>query len=103
MSNRATSAGGKSRNLASLRSQLPENIHLPRSVALPFGSFERALSEKVNQDTAATVRDLVKALDKAGSEGVPGELRKLREAVLKLQAPEALMQEVNLPSSQQSK
>ena len=87
-------AGGKSRNLASLRNQLGEDIHVPRSVALPFGTFERALAEKLNQGTAATVRDLSKALEKAGSEGVPGELRKLREAVLKLKAPEALLKEV---------
>ncbi len=86
--------GGKSGNLARLRSQLPEAVLLPRSVALPFGTFERVLSEKVNQHTAGTVRDLSKTLDKAAAEGVPAELGKLREAVLKLQAPEELVKEV---------
>ena len=67
---------------------------MPQSVALPFGAFERALTDTINQDTADTVRNLGKALEKAGSEGVPGELRKLREAVLKLKAPKALVKEV---------
>lgn len=87
-------AGGKSKNLASLRRQLPDDISLPSSVALPFGSFERALSEKINQNAAATVRELSKALDKAGADGIPTELAGLRKAVLGLEPPEALVTEV---------
>ncbi len=32
--------GGKSRNLAGLRGELPSDIALPASVTLPFGCFE---------------------------------------------------------------
>src|SRR5262249_14164784 len=35
--------GGKSNNLNALRNRVPESIHLPRSVALPFGVLERTL------------------------------------------------------------
>ena len=47
--------GGKSGNLARLRGQLPDWVHVPASVALPFGSCERALQDRVNADTASAV------------------------------------------------
>ena len=71
-------------------------------MAIPFGSFERALSEKLNQGTAARVRELTKALDSAAPDGVPSELADLRAATLTLQPPEALKTEVGAPLSHSS-
>lgn len=87
-------SGGKSLNLATLRNQLPEGISLPKSIALPFGSFERVLLEKNNQAVANQVRDLLKNLEKAKPEGIPQELQQLRKVVLSLQPPSALVTEV---------
>lgn len=47
--------GGKSGNLARLRGQLPDWIHVPASVALPFGSCERVLQDPANANVAKTV------------------------------------------------
>jgi hypothetical protein len=44
--------GAKACNLAKLRERLPEWILVPRSVALPFGTFEAALADPVNADVA---------------------------------------------------
>ena len=37
--------GGKSRGLAALRQANPEGVGIPSSVAIPYGSFERALEQ----------------------------------------------------------
>ena len=47
--------GGKSGNLARLRGQLPDWVHVPASVALPFGSCERVLQDALNAETADAV------------------------------------------------
>ncbi|WIA21598.1 hypothetical protein OEZ85_000786 [Tetradesmus obliquus] len=44
--------GAKACNLAKLRKRLPEWILVPRSVALPFGTFETVLADPVNADVA---------------------------------------------------
>lgn len=44
--------GAKACNLAKLRERLPEWILVPRSVALPFGTFETVLADPVNADVA---------------------------------------------------
>lgn len=54
--------GGKSRNLATLRAALPSTIAVPSSVALPFGTFERALKEKTNATAAENIAALQKKL-----------------------------------------
>jgi alpha-glucan, water dikinase len=45
-------AGGKSNNLKRLRNTVPEWIRIPHSVALPFGVFEKVLTEKENSASA---------------------------------------------------
>lgn len=50
--------GGKSRNLATLRAALPSTIAVPSSVALPFGTFERALEEPANATAAKNIAAL---------------------------------------------
>jgi len=41
--------GAKSRNISGLQGKLPDWIHLPTSVALPFGAFETVLADPLNQ------------------------------------------------------
>ncbi len=43
------SVGGKSNNLNGLRGRLPDWIHLPTSIALPFGVFEKVLADVLNR------------------------------------------------------
>ncbi|GAQ91752.1 alpha-glucan water dikinase [Klebsormidium nitens] len=82
--------GAKSRNLADLRGRLPDWIHLPTSVAIPFGTFDQVLAAPQNRAVAAEVKALQAAL-KAGQHE---KLAELRSAVLELAAPEALVTEL---------
>lgn len=87
---RMLQVGAKSRNLADLRGRLPEWIHLPTSVALPFGTFDQVLAAPQNRAVAAEVKTLSAAV-KAGQHE---KLGALRAAVLELAAPEALVTEL---------
>ena len=40
--------GAKSKNLAKIRSKIPDAIRLPASVSVPFGSFEKAMEAPEN-------------------------------------------------------
>lgn len=89
--------GNKALNLAALRSQkLPDWIHIPASIALPFGTFERVLSDPANAAAAATVAGALKELAAATrGEGIPPVLRTLREIIrTQLMAPESLKEAV---------
>jgi alpha-glucan,water dikinase len=78
--------GGKSLHQAQLRGQLPDWIELPKSVAIPFGVFEKVLALSSNKDVAKRYDDLVQQADKGGVE----TLAELRETVLTLRAPDEL-------------
>jgi len=78
--------GGKSCNLARLRRHLPEWIHLPASVALPFGVFEQVLKFGANRETAGIYSQFVTQAENDGAE----TLASLRRTVLDLVAPEEL-------------
>ncbi|KAI3425011.1 hypothetical protein D9Q98_008393 [Chlorella vulgaris] len=84
--------GGKSANLAALRSKLPTGVQAPASVALPFGSFERVLAADCNSSVAAAVADAEKqAAAEASGTKVPGALAKLRHLIASdLAAPSGL-------------
>lgn len=41
--------GAKSRNIAHLKGKVPSWVNIPTSVALPFGVFEKVLSDDLNQ------------------------------------------------------
>jgi len=65
---------------------LPDWIHLPASVALPFGVFEKVLAMDRNSEIAQRCRELVSRLD-----GNPEEiLEEIRKTLLGLEAPEEL-------------
>lgn len=94
----AGGVGGKSNNLTSLRGLLPDWIGLPPSVALPFGSFEKVLSDEVNSQTLQRYGQLVRLLDEAGE--ISGQsdpysylklLTAIREAVLLMRPPHGLV------------
>lgn len=68
--------GAKACNLAKLRSKLPEWIMVPKSVALPFGTFEAVLADSANADLAAEIaqieRQLATAPGASSSDGRSG-------------------------------
>jgi alpha-glucan,water dikinase len=79
--------GGKSCHLARLRGQLPAWIHLPSSVALPFGVFDRVLSLDANREVARRYDPLAR---QSQGEADDKTLFALRECVMALQAPPEL-------------
>ncbi|MGD8757256.1 MAG: PEP/pyruvate-binding domain-containing protein [Deltaproteobacteria bacterium] len=83
--------GGKSNNLKHLKGRLPPWIYLPSSVALPFGVFEKVLSQELNRGHAKRYDALTREMDEAEEEWRPEVLGKLRETVLALQAPDDLV------------
>lgn len=54
--------GAKACNLAKLRLKLPDWIMVPRSIALPFGTFEAVLTDPANKDVAAQLRAIQQQL-----------------------------------------
>lgn len=87
--------GGKSNNLRLLTGKLPEWIHLPASVALPFGIFEKTLAHEKNKVTAEKYKDLIarSGMDTEKTEDLLGQLRQI---VLELEAPSDLLSSLRL-------
>jgi alpha-glucan, water dikinase len=82
--------GGKSNNLNGLRGRLPDWIGLPASIALPFGVFEKVLTDGGNREVRREYEALL-----ASAEKNPAEvLARVRETVLKLAAPAGLREKV---------
>uniref|UniRef100_A0A7I4D941 Pyruvate phosphate dikinase AMP/ATP-binding domain-containing protein n=1 Tax=Physcomitrium patens TaxID=3218 RepID=A0A7I4D941_PHYPA len=79
-----------SRNIANLMGKLPSWIRLPTSVAVPFGVFEKVLTESVNKDVASEIAIMNKHL----YEGDYSKLTDIRKTVLRLEAPPALIHEI---------
>lgn len=84
--------GAKSRNIAHLKDRLPSWIKVPTSVALPFGVFEKVLSEEFNKDVA----DKIKNLEVSLKEGDLSKLPEIRQTVLELQPPENMVEDLKL-------
>nr|XP_023898560.1 alpha-glucan water dikinase, chloroplastic [Quercus suber] len=82
--------GAKSRNISYLKGKVPSWVGIPTSVALPFGVFEKVLSDNSNQAVAQKLKILKKKL----GEGEFSALREIRETVLQLAAPPQLVQEL---------
>ncbi|KAK1269948.1 hypothetical protein QJS04_geneDACA005079 [Acorus gramineus] len=82
--------GAKSRNIAYLKGKVPSWVGIPTSVALPFGVFEKVLSNSSNQ----VVADKLKTLKKKLGEEDFGALNEIRKTVLELVAPPQLVQEL---------
>jgi alpha-glucan,water dikinase len=78
--------GGKSNNLNGLRGRLPDWIHLPASLALPFGAGEAALADAANRGLRGRYESLV-----ASAEQDPaGVLPRVRALLQELAPPSGL-------------
>ncbi|CAA7037335.1 unnamed protein product [Microthlaspi erraticum] len=82
--------GSKSCNIKFLRERVPSWIKIPTSVALPFGTFEIALSDDSNKDVARKIFALKDSLNR----GDMTKLKAIQEAVLQMTAPTALRNEL---------
>ncbi|KAL5552841.1 hypothetical protein UlMin_040242 [Ulmus minor] len=82
--------GAKSRNIGYLKGKVPSWVGIPTSVALPFGVFEKVLSEGSNKEVAGKVENLKRKL----KEGDVSALKEIRETVLQLKASPQLVQEL---------
>ncbi|KAK3154007.1 hypothetical protein QOZ80_2BG0184640 [Eleusine coracana subsp. coracana] len=82
--------GAKSRNIAYLKGKVPPSVGVPTSVALPFGTFEIVLSDKINKQVDQNVQSLKKKLN----QGEFSALNEMRHAILNLIAPVSLVKEL---------
>jgi len=80
--------GGKSNHLNQLRGKLPDWIHLPASVALPFGVLERVLADEANRDLQKQAESLITAAEADPAVVLP----RLRDLLLGIAPPAALRQ-----------
>ncbi|KAK9816496.1 hypothetical protein WJX72_001009 [[Myrmecia] bisecta] len=79
--------GAKSKNIAGLRGKLPEEIRLPASVTVPFGSFEEALNQTENREVKKALDAKIKDIPDTHAESV---LKECRDIVMTVKVPEAL-------------
>ncbi|MFS7898881.1 putative alpha-glucan, water dikinase [Helianthus anomalus] len=79
--------GAKSRNIAYLKGKVPSWVGIPTSIALPFGTFEKVLSDELNQGVSGKLQILKEKLA-AGDFDV---LEEIRKTVLELVAPPQLV------------
>ncbi|CAN6164009.1 unnamed protein product [Urochloa humidicola] len=82
--------GAKSRNIAYLKGKVPSWVGVPTSVAIPFGTFEKVLSDGLNKEVAQNMEKLKSRLAQEDFTAL-GEIRK---AVLNLAAPTQLVKEL---------
>lgn len=87
----AKNVGGKSNNLKRLRTKAPEWIDVPCSVAVPFGVFERVLSEEKNSEIAGYYEEMIKNEDQTSDASRSELLGELRKTVLALKSPDELV------------
>ncbi len=78
--------GGKANNLNGLRGRLADWIHLPKSIAVPFGVFDRVLADERNRGVREERRALIASIGENPSEA----LTRLRAKLLQLAAPPEL-------------
>ncbi|KAM0827910.1 hypothetical protein ACQ4PT_067884 [Festuca glaucescens] len=82
--------GAKSRNIAYLKGKVPSWVGIPTSVAIPFGTFEKVLSDDTNKEVAQNIQMLKGRLAQDDFSAL-GEMRK---TVLDLTAPAQLVTEL---------
>jgi alpha-glucan,water dikinase len=83
--------GAKSCSQLRLRRKLPDWVHQPASMALPFGVFEKVLGLDENKETARRYQELSNAIQKDWN---PEIASKLRDSVSALRATEAIRKSV---------
>ena len=75
-----------------MQGKVPEWVHIPAGVAIPFGAFDAVLQDEVNADISA---DFVKA---AGFDGTAdanmSNLQSIKAIIQRLRAPDSLKQQL---------
>jgi alpha-glucan,water dikinase len=87
----SNSSGGKSNNLRLMAGKLPDWIHIPESACLPFGVFEKVLTEPSNGEPAQRHKELFRLLSEAKEQSYAGLLEEIKTVILSLNAPGELI------------
>ena len=92
--------GGKSLNTQRLRDMADrQGIRVPRSVALPYGTYQKVLDDPSNAAAKQSISDLAAALDEPDAKadvGVPPQVQQLRNTIRTgLSPPVGLVDELN--------
>ncbi|KAL6851874.1 hypothetical protein ACP4OV_020059 [Aristida adscensionis] len=82
--------GAKSRNIAYLKGKVPAWVGVPTSVAIPFGTFEKVLSDDINKEVAYNIQILKSRLAQQDFSA----LGEIRNVVLNLTPPTQLVDEL---------
>ncbi|KAK1435442.1 hypothetical protein QVD17_01205 [Tagetes erecta] len=82
--------GEKSCSIRFLSIEAPEWIKLPASIVLPFGVFEKVLSEDINKEVAKKIVCLTEHVDR----GDISKLKTIQETVMQIKAPRRMSIEV---------
>jgi alpha-glucan,water dikinase len=80
--------GAKANNLNGLRGRLPEWIHVPASLALPFCVFEKALADEGNKELRRQYQALVATVEQKPAD----VLARLRQLLLEVTPPAGLQE-----------
>lgn len=87
--------GAKGNNCKAMRQRLPDWIGVPRSVALPFGTCERVLSDPANAAHLATIEEAYARIEAAADPKVGLQLLpRLKQAIMALSCPSTIAEEV---------
>jgi alpha-glucan,water dikinase len=83
--------GYKSTKLKGTHAKLPGWISIPASAALPFGVFEKVLSDEINKETAERYEELLGQIDNIEEKQRSEVLAELQKVILDLKAPDELV------------
>jgi len=90
-----TVVGSKSLNLARLRPHLPAEIVTPRAVALPYGCFQKCLTDPQNKSSLFALQQCLKTLlPDTPNLAAHTIFTQARNIILKLHCPDALRNEL---------
>jgi alpha-glucan,water dikinase len=82
--------GGKSKNLKSIRSKLPEWIKVPGCAAIPFGVFQKVLEQEKNNKIVKSYKDMTVKLESITDDSRKDMLKEIRKTVMALEPPDEL-------------
>ncbi|XP_076890032.1 alpha-glucan water dikinase, chloroplastic-like [Bidens hawaiensis] len=82
--------GEKSCSIRFLSKEVPEWIRFPASVVIPFGVFEKVLSDDINKEVAKKVARLSEHVDR----GDISKLKEIQETAVQMKAPRRMSIEI---------
>jgi alpha-glucan,water dikinase len=92
-----TRVGGKALNIRRLSCLASDSgINVPRSVALPYGTYEKVLNDPANAGVKRAIEDLTAALAKSTADsGIPRQVQEIRDAIRSsIKPPAGLLKEL---------